>query len=908
MKCKNCGGNISIVNNLCVCNSCGSKHELNGYFENIDVYFCYVENDNNGRRTKDSMIAQDIYQEFQTQKIATFYSRISTDNLYGEDYEEVCLSALSKAKIVVLIGTSEENFSFLNEKYGDFYKDKVLIPIFSDISVSQIPKHISKIQALDYNKIGAKVDLVNGVLNILGREKVKINTSHINNKKKFIVLSIVLVCSLILFFYVLMYQKTGTSNKTSYIKATDNSVTEEFTEPNPEADIELSANDLQHQKYEQAMSDIEAEKYTDAIILLSELLEYKNSNEKLQLIYDKYAGYYSNPDDEISIHLITNKGFNFALDLTCRVDGKFIKITETSQFSGNSASFEFTDSENNSGTITLTLQNTTIDILLKTTENVSEMYIDVKYVSFNLSEKSDKPLVNISSDNILEWVKKSTTIEDLNRLGYETYLFYTPGKWLNYNIYKIKNIEEIQLITPRYDDTHILSIIAPADILIPDKIGETCYSFFIDNVFVQPNANDKGDTWLPYYGQEGLVLSKESLVVVASEASLNVSDYLNLYDHVIRSSILPKAKNTMMEKYTLDSAEDITGEIITENDTYYLLKLQTSDLTENKKAAWYKVYKDSYTVVFIKEGPYESISGKPADYLWFSEYIDFAREFPDLFDVEPGTEEWDDKVESAIVCKVLALAEERYPEGLVYEYRAVYQVVGENDTDFLICVDLKEDNAKDVDKCAWYRADKATANVEFIKEGPWPSDDSIKVWTWYSDYPDFTEEFPDAFDTKPGTEEWDELVEEIVCDESEKMAIEKYSLTEDDWCYADIITENDTHLLIYVVTESLTDNNQYAWYKADKATTTVEFIKEGPRPEYNYNMTKYLWFTEYSDFAKEFPSLYGDPDSISIPYLSSQPFTIEIKTDGCWIYPGPSHDYSLGGTNPNPRVWSEERT
>ena len=255
-------------------------------------------------------------------------------------------------------------------------------------------------------------------------------------------------------------------------------------------------------------------------------------------------------------------------------------------------------------------------------------------------------------------------------------------------------------------------------------------------------------------------------------------------------------------------------------------------------------------------------------------------------------------MESAIICKVLALAEERYPEGLVYEYRAVYQVVGENDTNFLICVDLKEDNAKDVDKCAWYRADKATANVEFIKEGSWPSDDSLQVWTWYSDYPEFAEEFPDTFDTKPGTEEWDELVKDVVCDESEKIAIEKYSLTEDDWCSVAIITENDTHLLIRIRTESLSENNKYAWYKGNKEAVTVEFVKEGPAPD-NNGMTEYLWFTEYPEFAKEFPSLYGELDTTKYPYLSGESFQIDVGKRDLWVYDKPfghSSDYLEAGT------------
>lgn len=72
MKCKICNGTLSIVDGICICTSCGNKSSLDDYFENIDVYICYIDNDENGRRTKDSIISQDIYRKFEAKKSIHF--------------------------------------------------------------------------------------------------------------------------------------------------------------------------------------------------------------------------------------------------------------------------------------------------------------------------------------------------------------------------------------------------------------------------------------------------------------------------------------------------------------------------------------------------------------------------------------------------------------------------------------------------------------------------------------------------------------------------------------------------------------------------------------------------------------------------------------------------------------------
>ena len=73
MKCSNCGGELIFNNGVGICESCNSTYRIENVFENIDVCLCYIENDENGRRTKDSIIAGEVYKKLESKKINCFY-------------------------------------------------------------------------------------------------------------------------------------------------------------------------------------------------------------------------------------------------------------------------------------------------------------------------------------------------------------------------------------------------------------------------------------------------------------------------------------------------------------------------------------------------------------------------------------------------------------------------------------------------------------------------------------------------------------------------------------------------------------------------------------------------------------------------------------------------------------------
>ena len=145
--------------------------------EPYDVFICYKETDANGDRTADSVLAQEIYDELTKHGFRVFFSRISLEDKLGKDYEPCIYAALTSAKVMLMVTTDSEYCNAVwvkNEwkRFIDFMKndsEKVLIPVYRDISPYALPDEFAKLQAQDMSKLGAVQDLVRGVEKILGK-------------------------------------------------------------------------------------------------------------------------------------------------------------------------------------------------------------------------------------------------------------------------------------------------------------------------------------------------------------------------------------------------------------------------------------------------------------------------------------------------------------------------------------------------------------------------------------------------------------------------------------------------------------------------------------------------------------------------------------------------------------------
>ena len=79
--------------------------------EPYDVFICYKESDADGNRTRDSLMAQDIYYQLTEQGRKVFFARITLEDVAGTQYEPYIFAALNSAKVMIVVGTKPEHLN-----------------------------------------------------------------------------------------------------------------------------------------------------------------------------------------------------------------------------------------------------------------------------------------------------------------------------------------------------------------------------------------------------------------------------------------------------------------------------------------------------------------------------------------------------------------------------------------------------------------------------------------------------------------------------------------------------------------------------------------------------------------------------------------------------------------------------
>ena len=155
--------------------------------EPFDVFICYKETDSNGDRTKDSVIAQEIYNDLTEMGYKVFFSRITLEDKLGIAYEPYIFAALNSAPLMLIVGTRPEHFNavWVKNEWSRYLRmieqgqKKTVVPCYRDMSASEMPVEFSVLQAQDVSKVGWKQDLLRGIGKILPLDK---NESAHNTK------------------------------------------------------------------------------------------------------------------------------------------------------------------------------------------------------------------------------------------------------------------------------------------------------------------------------------------------------------------------------------------------------------------------------------------------------------------------------------------------------------------------------------------------------------------------------------------------------------------------------------------------------------------------------------------------------------------------------------------------------
>ena len=140
--------------------------------EPFDVFICYKETDTSGRRTQDSVLANDLYHQLTQEGFKVFFSRITLEDKLGTAYEPYIFAAFNSAKVMVVLGTKPEYFNSVwvkNEwsRYLALVKQsggkKILIPAYRDMDPYDLPEEFAHLQAQDMSKLGFMQDLIRGI-------------------------------------------------------------------------------------------------------------------------------------------------------------------------------------------------------------------------------------------------------------------------------------------------------------------------------------------------------------------------------------------------------------------------------------------------------------------------------------------------------------------------------------------------------------------------------------------------------------------------------------------------------------------------------------------------------------------------------------------------------------------------
>ena len=143
--------------------------------EPFDVFICYKESDETGARTRDSLMAQDVYYQLTEQGYRVFFSRITLEDKAGSQYEPYIFAALHSARVMVVIGTRPEHFNavWVKNEWSRFLslmkkdRDRLLLPCYRDMDPYDLPEALSVLQSYDMSKIGFIQDLIRGVGKVL---------------------------------------------------------------------------------------------------------------------------------------------------------------------------------------------------------------------------------------------------------------------------------------------------------------------------------------------------------------------------------------------------------------------------------------------------------------------------------------------------------------------------------------------------------------------------------------------------------------------------------------------------------------------------------------------------------------------------------------------------------------------
>lgn len=125
--------------------------------EAYDIFISFKDKDENGQRTEDSVLAQEIYDILDNAGYRVFFSRITLRTALGEEFEPKIFAALQSARMMILVGTTTEhvNADWVRNEWSRYLKimerdvNKYLLPVYTQtLRPEDLPSQLSGMEGL----------------------------------------------------------------------------------------------------------------------------------------------------------------------------------------------------------------------------------------------------------------------------------------------------------------------------------------------------------------------------------------------------------------------------------------------------------------------------------------------------------------------------------------------------------------------------------------------------------------------------------------------------------------------------------------------------------------------------------------------------------------------------------------
>lgn len=173
-------------------------NELSSSISPFDIFICYKETDERGIRSKDSILAENLYNRMTEEGYKVFYSRVTMNGYIGKQYEPVIYSALHTACVFIVVGTSEEyiNSSWVKNEWSRFLNRMktenhlLLVLAYSGIKPEDFPDALSSYQGFEITSNEEIESLVKRITRSLNKQIDPLTISNTASESKNLVLRV----------------------------------------------------------------------------------------------------------------------------------------------------------------------------------------------------------------------------------------------------------------------------------------------------------------------------------------------------------------------------------------------------------------------------------------------------------------------------------------------------------------------------------------------------------------------------------------------------------------------------------------------------------------------------------------------------------------------------------------------